>query len=147
MLYTLKWITIIVLCVLTCSFVSWKVADSKLEVFQMVEFTPENWGVYTWDGKTYRKYVSLGTQSDLAGKKFAKVDTGSRGSTATIFEVKGYPVEEWVIYRSAPTMGADALYKEDGVTDIPAEFEELLAAYERESQEAHEREEEATQDP
>ncbi|MDR2646873.1 MAG: hypothetical protein LBB67_01940 [Oscillospiraceae bacterium] len=145
MLYTLKWITIIVLCVLTCSFVSWKVADSKLEVFQGEH--SDGFEVLTWKEKTYHQYVLLGGVSDLVGEKFAKVETEGRKSEA-IFKIKGgYPVEQWVIHLDTNMMGCYTLYKEDGVTDIPAEFEELLAAYEREIQEAHEREEQAAQDP
>lgn len=80
--------------------------------------------VLSWNDNVYHGYGFVDDNSELIGDKFASVDTGSENSSY-IYLAKGYKPDQWVIFCNTPFMGAYVLYKADGVTEIPPEFEGL----------------------
>ncbi len=94
----------------------------KREVFK-AELVSDRY-VLSWNDKVYYGYGFVDDNSNLIGEKFAAVDSGGKNAMS-IYLVNGYEPEQWAIFSESTLMGSHVLYKEDDVTDIPAEFESL----------------------
>lgn len=97
----------------------------RLEVFTAKLVSDQY--VLSWNSNVYHGYGFVDDDNELISDKFASVDTGSKNSSS-IYLVKGYAPEQWVIYYDTPLMGSYVLYKADSVTEIPTEFEGVAFA-------------------
>lgn len=89
------------------------------ELADMTSAQGEECGLILWEGRTYLPYCAVGKEQ--CGRQIGMVDGDENDR---VCEYKGHPAEEWIvnIYVSGMMDGA-MLYRESGVTDIPAGLE------------------------
>jgi hypothetical protein len=98
--------------------------QSSKEVFT-AELVSDRY-VLGWEGKTYHSFGNCDDGSagggPLVGEKFARVDDGTKSANSmSIYQVNGYPPEDWVIFSESNFMGGYTLYK----VEIPIELSYL----------------------
>ncbi|MCL2111353.1 MAG: hypothetical protein FWH32_03715 [Clostridiales bacterium] len=82
--------------------------------------TLDNGAKLEWGERTYSFYSAKPNAVQI-GKQVAIVDDDRKHK---IFEVEGYSHEEWIVEYYDVIMSTYSLYKADGVTDVPAPFQQ-----------------------
>jgi hypothetical protein len=102
--------------ILLCCFLSSCVPEKKYESLKELD----NGACLQWGSRTYSFYCAVPKDS-LIGKQIAVIGDDKKHK---VFEVNGYPKDQWIIEYYDVMMSVYALYKADDVTDVPSELQQ-----------------------